>query len=77
MVDILIFGGLLLTFALTSRKLERIWIGAPIAFVIAGFLVVEFFALLSIEEFAGEATSLAPHTKTCSPPSDSLSSSAS
>lgn len=41
MVDILIFGGLLLTFALTSRRLERIWIGAPIAFVIAGFLVVE------------------------------------
>lgn len=41
MVDMLIFGGPLLTFALTSGKLERIWIGAPIAFVIAGFLVVE------------------------------------
>ena len=41
MVDLFVFSGLLLAFALTSRRLERVWIGAPIAFTIAGFLVAE------------------------------------
>ena len=41
MVDAFVFAGLLLAFALTSRNLERVWVSAPMAFTIAGFLVAE------------------------------------
>ncbi len=41
MIDLFVFAALLLAFALSSRRLERIWVGAPLAFTFAGFVVVE------------------------------------
>ena len=41
MLDLFVFFALLLVFALTSKRLERLSVGAPIAFTLAGFLVAE------------------------------------
>lgn len=40
-IEIFVFVSLVLVFAVSSHKLERIWIGAPIAFTVAGFLAVK------------------------------------